>query len=455
MSALLTREQILAMAPDDSSIKAANGLTSQSKWPTLGVNAQALWGECKGSGSKPYQTQIELSSMATRCSCPSRKFPCKHALALMLMHAQQEPRFSSESESPLWVNEWLNSRQERAAKKEEKAANPKPVDVAKQAAQAAKRQNARWKRMESGAQDLQRWLTDQFQRGFATFDATERRDGKSMAARMVDAQAPGLGRELENAMDLLGAGSAYQQQAIERLGLLQLLVSAALRKDALSPAQQADVQTAMGWSLDKEDVRASALPVTDEWLVLGQYLEELDAQLTERRIWLYGKQTQQYALLLDFAYQGRGLEWSWASNYAFQATLAYYPGTVPIRAIVIEQNTSALQNEPSTWPELSTESSVNQASTMLATNPWLLQVPLVLPQTRIIPLNEGWVADTAEGIFDLKVSDYSAWTLMAYTAGHPVTLFAEWDGQKLMPLSAQATHHPQTSWSHLNPRSAA
>ena len=76
----LTSAQVLTLSPDEASSKAAKGLLSPAKWPTLGATDEAVWGECQGSGSKPYQTQVDVSGGGTRfkCSCPSRKFPCKH-----------------------------------------------------------------------------------------------------------------------------------------------------------------------------------------------------------------------------------------------------------------------------------------------------------------------------------------------------------------------------------------
>ena len=47
-----------------------------------------------------------------KCSCPSRKFPCKHGLALLLLQAQDASRFTA-PQSAL-VREWLASRRERA-----------------------------------------------------------------------------------------------------------------------------------------------------------------------------------------------------------------------------------------------------------------------------------------------------------------------------------------------------
>ena len=74
----LTRDQILQLAPDDASGKAGLQLATTSKWVARHAHALALWGDCQGSGSSPYKTMVDLANMAFKCSCPSRKFPCKH-----------------------------------------------------------------------------------------------------------------------------------------------------------------------------------------------------------------------------------------------------------------------------------------------------------------------------------------------------------------------------------------
>ena len=128
----LTLEEVTALAPDDASAKAARGLLSPARWPLLGASAQAAWGECQGSGSRPYQTQVDLSGPAFRCSCPSRKFPCKHGLALLMLRAQDASRFA-DGEPPAWVAEWLASRGEKAQKKQvssDRAEDQKKVDKA-------------------------------------------------------------------------------------------------------------------------------------------------------------------------------------------------------------------------------------------------------------------------------------------------------------------------------------
>ena len=79
-----------------------------------------IWGLAKGSGKKPYQTQVDIVEFAYKCSCPSRKFPCKHALGPMFLAADDE-KLLTETELPDWVKAWADARQEKQGKKAEKA----------------------------------------------------------------------------------------------------------------------------------------------------------------------------------------------------------------------------------------------------------------------------------------------------------------------------------------------
>src|SRR6266567_4241913 len=94
MAATRTSEQVLALAPDDASATAGRGLANLHQWSLLGCNERAVWGECQGSAQIPYRTQIDLQELAFHCTCPSRKFPCKHSLALFLLNTEQPTAFN-------------------------------------------------------------------------------------------------------------------------------------------------------------------------------------------------------------------------------------------------------------------------------------------------------------------------------------------------------------------------
>ena len=105
-----TAETVEGLAPDAASVTAARKLARPAPWSETGYDERAVWGLCKGSGARPYQAQVEFAGPAYKCSCPSRKFPCKHALALLLRFAGGDVRAGS---PPEWVEEWLASRSAR------------------------------------------------------------------------------------------------------------------------------------------------------------------------------------------------------------------------------------------------------------------------------------------------------------------------------------------------------
>jgi len=433
----LTMEEVTALAPDDASAKAARGLVSPSKWPLLGANDVAAWGECQGSGSKPYQTQVDLAGPAFRCSCPSRKFPCKHGLALLLLRAEHGGRFTS-SEPPAWVAEWLASRSDRAQKKEaqqaEKAAAPvDPLAAARGEAQ-------RWKRIEGAAADLQRFLADQLAHGLGSLDANTLKTWATMAARMVDAQAPGLGARLQASMAGVRQGEHWPERTLQGLGLLQLACDAFARRASLSPERQADLRTLAGWPHDQAAVVGTGERVADRWLVLGIATEERANKLTERRVWLHGSASGRAGWLLEHAFAGRGFEQAWTAGAAVQATLAFFPSASPLRALVADRGEALEARQAGTLVHAAAPTSDDapwqQVARRVAANPWITLHPLLLRDI-VVESTDGqaWLRRGADA-WPLRASEGELWGLLACTGGAPATLATEWDGVAARPLTA-------------------
>jgi|GEM_PF-4995512 len=72
-AATWSAEQVLALAPDAGSQRAARGLATARPWSATGYDEvePALWGLCAGSGASPYQTCVDLTGPAYRWSCPT------------------------------------------------------------------------------------------------------------------------------------------------------------------------------------------------------------------------------------------------------------------------------------------------------------------------------------------------------------------------------------------------
>src|SRR6266704_4854078 len=153
------RARVLALAPDAPSQRAAQSLASGRAWSLTGAaqpgaarpgTAQpgALWGECRGSAAAPYRAVVDLSGPAYRCSCPSRKIPCKHVLDLLLLWSEGSVPDDAAS-PPDWAGSWLVARAERAGRASSgEQAEPKDPRA------AARRAEQRETRVASGLAEL-------------------------------------------------------------------------------------------------------------------------------------------------------------------------------------------------------------------------------------------------------------------------------------------------------------
>ena len=218
-----TVEQILALAPDPASAKSGKDQSSARKWQGLGTDGVSAWGLIQGSGKDPYQASVDLGGPAFKCTCPSRKFPCKHGLGLLLLLAQQ-PAVFTESNPPAWTSEWLAKRREieetRAAPAEAADVPPDPEAAAKAAAAAEKRAQARENKVAAGLQELGVWLQDLVRTGFSSLPGKPSSFWETPAARLVDAQAPGLARRVRALDGVAASGETWPERLLREVGQL-------------------------------------------------------------------------------------------------------------------------------------------------------------------------------------------------------------------------------------------
>ncbi len=438
MSQLWTTQQIMALAPDAASAKAGQTLATARKWVSTGRDGRAVWGECQGSGSTPYQTQIDLSEPAFRCSCPSRKFPCKHGIGLFLLFAADAAAVP-ETAPPTWVTDWLSKRDEKAQKKESPVETVKTeAQLAKASAEQAKRAAGRQAKVTQGLQDLELWLCDLIRQGIATLPSKPYRFWDEAAARLVDAQAPGVARMLRGMAGIPNSGEGWMDRLLERIGLLYLLLEGFQRLDTgmLSEEHQADIRSAIGFTVRQEDVLAR-LGSLDTWLTIGQRVYDED-QFRVHRTWLRGQRSGQAALLLDFTRPGQHPEGTLPPGSAIEGELVYYPSAFPQRAVIKQARflTAAVTDAPgyATAAEL-----LSAYADALASNPWLESFPAPLNMQMTIQRGERWaLRDQNGGLLWLNRQFAQQWRLVAVSGGKPITVIGEWDGATLLPLSAWA-----------------
>jgi hypothetical protein len=431
MSRDFSRDDVLRLAPDAGSAKSGQELAQLRKWAGLGGDEVAIWGECQGSGSKPYQVQIELAEPAFKCSCPSRKFPCKHGIGLLLLYATSRASFA-QADRPAWVQEWLAARESRAAKAAEKQQRePTPRDTAAQ----AKRREKRIDRARVGLADLSIWMHDMVRGGIGAVSGKGFDYFDSQARRMVDAQAPGVARLIRQLGSLASRGSGWQRPFVEQMSLIHLLVRACQRIDDLPEKLRADVESAIGLPTATEDL--NDLPATaDDWQVIAQEVE-LEDRLRVQRTWLYGVNTNLPAMVLQFAHGTTAFEATLPVGMVMHGELVFFPGNGP-RAIV-RSSQPAVQSLSSLVGCPSCEALLERFSESLANFPWLER--LCLPLNRVTPakIDDQWlVLDSSGGALPIQMRDDAGFTLLAIAGGDPVDVAAEYDGAALRPLSVVA-----------------
>ncbi|MFB7174957.1 SWIM zinc finger family protein [Streptomyces sp. NPDC056254] len=429
-----TAEQVLALAlaPDDASHKAGGRLGGAGPWSQIGGSASgSVWGLCKGSGSNPYRTVVDLTGPAYKCSCPSRKFPCKHALGLLLLWSAEgvgEP-----GEAPDWAAQWLAGR---AAKAERTASGTTgPVDQEA----ARRRAERRAARVGAGVTELEQRLADLLRGGLAGQEHTGYAAWEETAARMVDAQAPGLAGRVRELGTIPSCGPGWPARMLEEAALLHLLDRAWMGVTGLPDQLAATVRSRVGLPASGEGEA-----VRDRWLVLAQYDSvSPDGRLTTRRIWLRGLAGGRPALVLDFGPPGRPPGLALPVGLVLEAEMRFRPGSAGLRADLGERSAAAVpcREVPA---GVSTGAALEAYGAALREDPWLESWPVVLGPVVPIPGELGWQVADAEGTSALPVpltgagsrSRGGLWQLAALSGGGPVTVFGECGHRGFTPLTA-------------------
>lgn len=423
-----SEEQILALAPDDPSKKSGRELANPSKWVKREISERALWGECQGSGKLPYQTQIDLVNIAFKCSCPSRKFPCKHGLGLLLLYSRDQKLFTKISE-PNWVIDWLDKRTERDEKKSEKKEKEKKTDPAAQ----AKRQENRLKRVEDGITDLRLWIRDIIRNGLIDIPGKDPSYFENVSRRMVDAQAPGLAGMVRSLGAINFFAEGWQSSFLDQLIRIFLVMEGFSRLDTLQEDMQEELKTLIGFTQNQDELKKEP-GIRDEWFVLAKRSEK-DENITTERNWLYGTKNKRYALILQFYVKGQLPEANLVPGSCIDAELVFYKGVNSTRALIKEQHgVVAIKNVAgfNSWGEVLTS-----AGATYALNPWSNPVPAVVENvTPLLLAGQRILKDEHGEAVAISNRFEEIWKLLSLSGGKPIRLFAVGHEHAFDPMSA-------------------
>lgn len=362
----LSLEIVQELAPDQSSLTAAKKLLKPAKWPSKGQSSASntIWGLCQGSGANPYYTVADTVDHGYKCTCPSRKFPCKHVLALMWQFSADADSFNEE-DPPDWVNDWLGRRRKTSTSTtttkssknsgknihlaEEPVKALSPEELAKKQAASAKRaeklKQATDASLQSALLDFQSWIDDQLRMGIGDFINEVSDRCRHIASRMVDAKATALASRMDEfPAKLMSLAHTQKHHAVfKEFGQLILLTDAWLtnpddpdarrfvntteKRDAVLKNPSTHKDTAVWQNIgEKVLTRKDGLISHATWLIK---LNPVDTQNPDKT------QKPTFALLLDYypvsvgrRQVGLGL------GACLYGEMAFYPSRAPLRGFL-------------------------------------------------------------------------------------------------------------------------
>lgn len=430
---LLSPADIYNLAPDKAAYGRAKKSANARKWRNLASTGKLTWGECKSSGAAYYKVVIDVTHPEKHkfyCNCPSRQKPCKHSIALAILVSEQSGAFRIAEGIPVEIKELL-------AKKN--APPPTPAALAEaEKLRAEERRKSREKRltqMSAGLAELDVWLADILRQGLARVEEQGDTFWENLAARMTDAKLGGIGKRVLRLQDLRGA-PAWHEKMTAALGDIYLLSQGFQNADKLPPALQDEILNLSGINQKREEV-LQLESVPDTWLVVGQSEHTADEKIYERRTWLYGENIDRIGLLLDFAFQTESYKEEWKVGHIFEAEMIFYPAAYPLRMLA---KTAHRKDEVIHWQGYPNfVAFAADYAEVLAANPWMSRFPAFF--TQVIPLvsdEKIELVDADKNLLPAHIPEKFLYKLLALGGGHPIDIFGEWDGEKLVILSAMA-----------------
>lgn len=370
---------------------------------------------------------IELAEPAFKCSCPSRKFPCKHGLGLLLLWAGQ-PGAVSASLRPEWVAEWRAKRVERAEKKEIRAAQAEaaPVDPAAQ----AKRREKREGNIQRGLEQLDGWMADLVRQGLAATATAGYKFWEEPAKRLIDAQAAGVARRLKDLGAVHHGRPDFEERATVALGRLHLTSAAYRRRNELSADWQAELAGQIGWTVEQDELRAQA-GVSERWLVAGQTITE-EERIIARATYLFGE-SGRVAKILEFTAAGQPVVSTLAPGRWCEAELVFFPGVQALRALLKSPPRDAAAGSLRPM-EHCAEVAAAQAA-RFAANPLAEALPALVRLTPVRANESWWLRDAVGEGLPVNAAFARGWELAACSGGEALEIAGLWDGFDFMPLS--------------------
>ena len=192
----IPEQQIAAMAPNANAVNNARKIVKSGGFTEHARSEDDTFymGSCKGSGSSAYRVTLDFAdndAPVCRCSCPSRQFPCKHGLALMMELSQG--RHWDICDIPQDILDKRAKKDVRAGKKESQGDRPRAPKKTNQAARTKK-----LKKQLEGLDLAEKVVRELVEAGLGTLNGTSVKVYQDLAKQLGDYYLPGPQRLVQS-----------------------------------------------------------------------------------------------------------------------------------------------------------------------------------------------------------------------------------------------------------------
>jgi hypothetical protein len=290
-----------AAAPNAEAAKNGRGLAVKNKFVALhqSDDKTLLFGQCQGSGKEPYECSVDFTveqSPVYRCSCPSRQFPCKHALGLLYALVLGKP--FSNAAVPESIAEKRAKVAVRAEKKKEEAEKPRAVNKGA----LAKKIQAQL----AGIDLLEKLTLDLVRLGIGNMNVKSSHEVEEQAKQLGNAFLPGAQAALHNYTRLFRTDDgdelpaprreAIYSEALDQLGRLSSLVKqgraylkSRLDDPELAPETETGIAAWLGQAWQLRELKDAGLTQTDVELIQLAFHTHDDAarrEFVDTGVWI-------------------------------------------------------------------------------------------------------------------------------------------------------------------------
>ncbi|SET34731.1 SWIM zinc finger family protein [Paenibacillus sp. NFR01] len=223
----ITSTYVDSLAPNAAAVKNGQNLVRKNSFTELSRtdSGDLLFGLCAGSGKLPYACSVDFmvpEKPVFRCTCPSRQFPCKHALGLLYAYAEGKDFAMKEVPGEIAAKrEKAEKREENKAKQEESRVEDKPKKVNKSALR--KKMQAQLE----GLDQLEKLALGVVRGGLGAVDARRIKELKGYVKELGNYYLPGAQNELRRLLIVLGEEPRNEEgysYAMEQLTVIHALI---------------------------------------------------------------------------------------------------------------------------------------------------------------------------------------------------------------------------------------